>query len=259
MSIAADRYYAAEVVPPALRELARGLVAHFRIAPGNVGLRGNPETHRRGYHRSRAFLTRSPLSGDDRYTVTDAPGNAGGDPNWVCGLDLTLPRHQLLAVCRRLDVAVRAGRLPQVAEWYGNTDGDNRVDGWDNIRGAIATSDDSHLWHLHLGLIRARAGDDHAELLAVLTGNDTPMTPAEFVALLRTEAVKVELQNIVKEARFDLPPGGGPGRWTIGGALTELLKRPQLEATPPGSLDPTALGRLADDLWHRFVTALTPR
>jgi hypothetical protein len=65
----------------------------------------------------------------------------------------------MLLLCQRLDKAVRAGLIEEIAAWYGNTDGDNRVDGWDNIRNRVTTSDDSHLWHFHITFRRRFAGD----------------------------------------------------------------------------------------------------
>lgn len=169
--ITEDVRFKAEVIPDSLRALGDQLATFFGVSVDNVGMKGNPE-HRRGYHRSRRFLVSSPYSHDRHYSVTDAPGNAGGDPNWICALDIKLPAPDLIAMCKRLDVAVRAGKLEKLAEWFGNDDGDNRVDGWDNIRNVVASSDPSHLWHAHLGLIRARAGEDHSDLFAILTGQE---------------------------------------------------------------------------------------
>jgi hypothetical protein len=167
-----DPWYRAEVVPTNLAKLGRDLAAFFGVPQTNVGIKGDPNTHFRGGHRSRAFLLSSPYATNRSYTVNETPGNRGGDPNWIAALDLTLPRAQLIAACQRLDRAVRAGQLEKVTEWFGNDDGDNRVDGYDNIHNAVSSADSSHLWHLHMTFERAHANDDHSDVFRVLTGQE---------------------------------------------------------------------------------------
>jgi hypothetical protein len=163
-----DPYYRAEITPPALDALARALRAFW---PGaEIGTRGN-QVHLRGYHRSRAWVLHSPDCTSRTYSVTETPGNrSGGDDNAICALDVGLPARDLLPLCGRLDAAVRAGRLEKVTEWYGNLGGDDRVDGYDNIRNRLASSDPSHLVHAHLSFDRGRVDEDHSDVLAILTG-----------------------------------------------------------------------------------------
>lgn len=230
MAITSDRAWQRETVPPSLARLGERLREHFEVPAVNVGFKGD-EDHRRGYHRSRQFLFESGYASNRRYSVTEhgnRPGD-GGDPTWVCAMDVTLPHDELVAACRRLDVAVRAGRLEKVAEWYGNTGGDNRVDGYDNIVNAISSSDPSHLWHLHLSFLRSRAGEDHSDVYAVLTGTaeeEDDMDAKSFVALLRDPAVRLEMQNIVKESRFGFDLTADGKGWSIGQALATLMKAP---------------------------------
>jgi hypothetical protein len=97
----------------------------------------------------------------------------GGDARWYAAMDATPSSvTTLIDMCKRLDAAMRADTLSQVREWYGNVDGDQVVDGWDDVAHKAATSDTSHLWHLHISFYRARADDDHTALLRVLTGDD---------------------------------------------------------------------------------------
>lgn len=170
-----DAAYIAETVPPNLQKLIEDLREAFHVPAINIGAKGDLE-HRRGYHRSRRFLETSQFSGNRIYSVSE-PGNDKGDPNWICAIDISLPEPQLIAMCKRLDRAVRAGTLDKVAEWYGNIDGNRRADGYNNIENVLATSDSSHLWHAHLGLIRGRANEDHSDLLRILTGKDDDMEP----------------------------------------------------------------------------------
>lgn len=161
-----------EFTPPTLQLLISQLRAFFKVADVNIGAKGD-ENHLRGYHRSRNWILNSQYCTNRTYSVTETPGNrSGGNGDWLCAIDITIPRDQLIAMCQRLDEAVRAGKLEKVTEWYGNDDGDNRVDGYNNIKNVVATSDDSHLWHCHLSFDRELVGGLHTDLYQVLTGDD---------------------------------------------------------------------------------------
>lgn len=172
----AEIWYRAEFIPPNLRILVEDLQAFYGLGWSHIGCKGD-ENHLRGYHRSRAWILGSRYCTNRTYSVSRTPGDrSGGDPNWLCAIDATLPREKLLAACKRLDAAVRAGKLEKVVEWYGNTNGDSRVDGYDNIANAVASSDSSHLWHLHMSFDRGRADEDHTDLYEILTGVDMEQT-----------------------------------------------------------------------------------
>lgn len=159
-----------EIAAPALARLADGLRREW---PGaQIGIRGD-NRHLAGYHRSRRWIRESRFCTNDTYSVSRTAGDrSGGDPNWSCAVDLGLTQSELHAVCRRLDEAVRAGRLEKITEWYGTFGDDLRVDGWDNIANRLASADSSHLTHLHMSFDRGRANEDHTDLLAILTGED---------------------------------------------------------------------------------------
>lgn len=161
----------AELAAPALVDLAAALQDHWPAA--EVGIRGD-NGHLNGYHRSRRWIKESQFCTNRTYSVSRTSGDvSGGNSNWACAIDFGgIPQAELHAVCKRLDAAVRAGRLEKVTEWYGNFGGDDRVDGWDNISDRIASSDSSHLSHLHMSFDRGRANEDHSDLLAILTGED---------------------------------------------------------------------------------------
>ena len=57
-------------------------------------------------------------------------------------------------------------------EFYGQADADSHVEGYNEYREELATSDSSHLWHIHLSFLRSRCGDFWAmwALLTVLMG-----------------------------------------------------------------------------------------
>ena len=177
-----------EFAAPALQALGDLLRLHW---PGDeIGIRGNNE-HLRGYHRSRRWIKESRFCTNHSYSVSRTAGDkTGGDSNWACALDFGgIPQSELFAVCKRLDEAVRAGRLEKITEWYGNFGGDDRVDGWDNISDRLASADNSHLTHLHMSFDRGRANEDHSDVLAVLIGDDMswdeslPLPAAEFPEL----------------------------------------------------------------------------
>lgn len=184
MNISGDFYYQREIVPANLAKLRDDLIAVFKLTPDSVGIRGNPATHFRGYHRSRNFVLNSPSCTDRGYSVTAAV-NTGGNPDWVSAIDITLPTPLLLTVCQRLNEAVLAGKIEKVVEWFGNLNGDTRVDGYDNIANTAATSDSSHLWHLHISLARSLADDDHSDVFRILTGAPPPSLPVSPTQALR--------------------------------------------------------------------------
>lgn len=157
-----------EVAAPALAVLASRLRSHF---PGaGVWIRGD-NGHLRGYHRSRRWIKTSIYSTDRTYSVSRTAGDrSGGNDNWSCGLDIQVAQSILIPMCQRLDAACRAGRLEKITEWFGNTGGDQRVDGWDNISNRVASADSSHLTHLHISFDRGRANEDHTDVYLILIG-----------------------------------------------------------------------------------------
>jgi hypothetical protein len=189
--------WAAEFIPPNLRILVTRLQAFYDLGWTHIGCKGD-NRHLRGYHRSRNWILASDYCTNRTYSVSRTVGDrSGGNGDWLCALDATIPRAPLLAACQRLDAAVRAGKLEKLTEWYGNTDGDDRVDGYDNISNQVATSDDSHLWHLHLSFDRGRADEDHTDLYEILTGDDDDMlTKDEWATVAKYD----ELRNGYSDA-----------------------------------------------------------
>lgn len=209
MALSPDEiWYKQEVSPPPLIELGRKLVDFFGIPPSNVGIKGNL-THLRGYHRSFNWILNSRYCTNRSYSVSETVGNRHPfNPDWCCALDLTLPQDQLIEVCQRLDRAVRAGLLEKITEWYGNDDGDNRVDGYDNIRNVVATSDSSHLFHLHMSWDRGHVNENHDDVFQILTGTGEDMTPEQAWVLhvinWRTDGIVNGRDPITVPARPDL-------------------------------------------------------
>jgi hypothetical protein len=164
----------AQFTPPALLSLAVSLRARYKQTGNTIGSPGD-NRHLNGSHRSRRWIRESRFCNNRTYTVSSADDRAG-DENWYSGIDIWPgSQTELLAMCKRLDAAVRAGELEEIAAWYGNIDGDQRVDGYDNILNRLASSDSSHLTHLHITFKRRYANDTAvmARVLVVLTGDKT--------------------------------------------------------------------------------------
>jgi hypothetical protein len=174
-------WWGAETVPDSLHALAVSLRSHFNVGADAIGSKGD-NNHLRGYHRSYAWILNSNWCTNRSYSVSRTPGDRHpGNVNWVTGLDVGgMPASELYPMCRRIDAAIRAGRLEKITEWYGTFDGVT-VRGYDNISNVSATSDSSHLFHLHLSFDRGRANEDHTDVLNVLIGVDD-VTPEEIKA-----------------------------------------------------------------------------
>lgn len=181
-----DPWRRAETVPPALREFGQRLVSHHKLPATHFGAAGDRH-HANGGHRSLAFVRNSPHCTNRGY-ANDA--GSGVQLNWIRACDWTPgSAADMLILSRRLDRAVRAGLIEEVVEWYGNVDGDTRVDGFNNISNTVASSDASHLWHLHIrfATIHANNAEVMDRLFRILIGVDVALSNDEL-ALLRAAA-----------------------------------------------------------------------
>lgn len=220
-----EPYFLAEIIPDPLAEFMYALAAHFGAPRTAVGMKGN-STHYAGAHRSWNFCRYSRYCPDSRrlYTTSRTPGDLNPpNKNAIAGGDLTLPEEKLILLCRRLDAAVRSGLFEGVTEWYGNRDGDDLVDGFDNIADAVASSDSTHLWHLHMTFDRAIvwSREFFARLLRVLTGEDEPVTPAEI------EQIATRTRDLLLATNVPLIPAmtGGQDKGPLGAVLGVTLSR----------------------------------
>jgi hypothetical protein len=107
-----------------------------------------------GYHNTR---NDNPTT---NYSVRDAVDKRGpGDK--AAAIDLTFRSAQSGNYSRIALYSIRlysARRDPKLRlylrEFYGNTDDDTQVEGWDFRYGRAVTSDKSHLWHIHISFTR---------------------------------------------------------------------------------------------------------
>ena len=114
---------------------------------------------KKGYHNTRAAnLKQWP----GNYSIRDAEDRAG-PPDKAAALDWTFPEAQRgnygridLYTSRLLASAKDKNdpRLNGMREFYGQADADRQVEGWDTRYDRSASSDPSHLWHIHFSFDR---------------------------------------------------------------------------------------------------------
>jgi hypothetical protein len=114
------------------------------------------------------------VAGND-YSVQLAEDKQG-DGEAACALDLSWSAASWqYTVSQRLLAAKHDSRMHAAREFYGSTDGAT-VCGWDYYGGYAVTSDSSHLWHIHLSILRKYANDASAldGIAQVITGGGSP-------------------------------------------------------------------------------------
>lgn len=188
--LAAEPWWDREVVTPEMDWLGDELCRRTgrpRVAAGTKGDR----YHLRGAHRSQEWIRRSAFCTNRTYTVQ--AGLTAEQERHLAGFDFTPgSAEEMVAQCRRILAAMKAGRLDEVREFYGNVDGDQVVDGWDNVRDRAASSDSSHLWHWHLTIDRRHCRNQQLmqRILATALGDtvedDMPLTDADAQLVART-------------------------------------------------------------------------
>lgn len=246
----AEAWWIREFTPPALSALRIKLLDYFNLPGANVGIKGNT-VHLRGYHRSHAWIKNSRYCTNRTYSVSETPGNRNpGNDDWLSAIDITVDRPRLIEICRRLDVAVRAGRLEKVTEWYGNDDGDNRVDGFNNIANVVATSDSSHLWHLHISFDRGRVNEDHTDLYDILIGEDVPTVVEIWSANAGSSANPVRVIDRLNQA-WVAASAAQAGVTALQAVVQQLA---DLIAAGGGSVDTAAILAGVDERLAAFKT-----
>lgn len=162
------------------------------LAPGSE--LGGIYANKSGYHNTIA-ANRARYPGN--YSIRDAV-DLDGDLNKAAALDWTFPEAQhgnysrISMFCQRLmasSVDRNDPRLDGLREWYGQTNNDPVVEGWDCRYLRPVTSDTSHLWHIHFSFTRtlvtsARVMDGllsvlRGETVAQWAGTGAPGVPTE--------------------------------------------------------------------------------
>lgn len=169
-----EPYWGQEKTAPAHEAFNERIRKALGLSRVNCGSKGDNH-HLRGRHRSGDWSLHSRYCTNRAYGTSDVRDKTG-DPDWLTATDIVKGGAWLQAAARRVDTAVRAGRLPCLAEWFATFDGVH-VAGW--FQGGPATSDSSHLWHFHLGLWRSHANNaGQLQLLGdIVLGVTSPTTP----------------------------------------------------------------------------------
>jgi hypothetical protein len=158
-----------EYAPKAIQHLFDTVRAS--IPSANMGGIIGDSAHDYGYHRGRDYV-----SGSD-YSVQTSPDKKG-DGQAACALDISWDRAEdHYAVSQRLLNAKNDARMNAARSFFGSTNGRD-VCGWDYYYGGACTSDDSHLWHVHLSILRQYANDDAAlqKIAQVIIGSGSSTT-----------------------------------------------------------------------------------
>lgn len=141
---------------------------------------GGVYANKSGYHNTR---TNNNRQWPGNYSVVDdvdkrGPADKAAAYDWTfrnaqSGNYSTIMKYtkRLLASAKDMDDP----RLNGWREFYGQADSDRAVEGWDTRYGRAATSDSSHLWHIHFSETRGLVEnyDNKRALLSVLRGETT--------------------------------------------------------------------------------------
>lgn len=157
----------AEYAPAALKWLADEIIKAIPSAEFS-GIVGDAD-HVYGYHRCRNKLPSSD------YSVQTKPDREG-DGDAASALDMKFNAEWMKKITRRLlDSAKDQNdpRLNYMREFFGTLDG-QKVTGWDTYYGKPVSSDDSHLWHIHMSILRkyCTSKEKMANILSVIKGED---------------------------------------------------------------------------------------
>jgi hypothetical protein len=199
------------------------LRAFYGLGPASIGSAGD-NNHLYGRHRSYSWDKTSRYCTNRAYGTTNAL-DQGGDHDWYRAADVGITGQTLFDASRRMDALARSGACPGLAEWFGTFDGSTVV-GW--FEGAPSTSDDSHLFHLHVGIWNSFANDAAVmtQLYNTIVGNVGP-TPeidmpaimiqdAHSIVVLWTGGTQMIYQNLVNSEMADhWNKAGVPGPFAV--------------------------------------------
>lgn len=174
------------------------------------------------------------------YSIHDAV-NARG-PWWrtkASALDWTFPDAQngnyatINRYTQRLMTSAHDPHDPRldliVYEFFGQSDTDSQVEGYDEYHEEAATSDSSHLWHIHMSFLRSKCGDFWGmwALLTVLMGwtatqwrASLPPTNQGETLMALTDPEQTELLTLTRRINTIIETGQRPeGNQTAGGGI----------------------------------------
>ncbi len=146
--LASEPVWGAQFISPTMNAgLLAPLRAFYGLGLNAVGAAGD-NNHLYGRHRSYNWDKTSIYCTNRSYGTTSAK-DQGGNRNWYRAVDVGIQGQALFDASHRMDKLARSGACPGLAEWFGTFDGSTVV-GW--FEGQESSSDDSHLFHLHVGI-----------------------------------------------------------------------------------------------------------
>lgn len=192
--------------------------------------------HTYGYHRCRKVLPSTDYSvqlADDRE----------GDGWAASAIDMKPNAAGMITITRRLIQAVENGdpRIAQcVREFFGTVNGTS-VTGRDVRTGRVVTADDSHLWHIHISIIRKYATDSKVlpGVADVIAGRPLkyPPTSERFTDTMTknelTKIVRDEIRDALQAVEF----GGPQGYWNEQHAAHLVVKEDNGDRQRIGALE----------------------
>src|SRR5687768_3884026 len=185
--------------PSVMTQLGRQL--QLAADPASATLSGivGDSSHTYGYHRAAAEVSTSD------YSRQLEPDRIDIDPWAAAGIDISMNPWDMKIVTRRMlnsYADLLDPRLDEVREFIGTLDGVNviRIDVWFRVQG---TSDASHLWHLHVSILRRFVNNAYVmdKIYSVITGETLASWKARtnggFMALEGVQAAELyNAQNI---------------------------------------------------------------
>lgn len=189
--------------PQAIKDFYTKITVSSKVLSGIVG----DASHSYGYH-----LARNELPSND-YSVVLAADKLGAS-DCASAIDVSLSRTDMILVSKRLLAAGKGNdsRLHAMREFFGADSTDTHVIGWDRhdpnnaFDDTPTTSDDSHLWHIHISFYRQYADNLAAitPIADVFNGKavDAPMSASE-VATIKAALAASEKRVLAAVAEND--------------------------------------------------------
>lgn len=177
-----ERWWGREVVTAELDWLGDELCSRMRRPRAAAGSKGD-NAHLNGAHRSQEWILNSRFSTSRSYTVQG--GLNATQLRHISGFDMVpgewgsaQNRTLMIAQTGRLLAAMRGGKLDEVRELFGTTNG-STVTGWDNVTNSFTSSDSSHLEHWHLSLDRRHCANRRLmeRIVAIALGEEDEDMP----------------------------------------------------------------------------------
>lgn len=240
------------------------------------GLLGGILARKPGYHNSRDRLPSSD------YSVAQFAIDREGPADEASAIDWTFPDAQraeygnIAKFSKRLLAAGKAKdpRTIYMREFFGNTDTDREVEGWDFAKDRASSSDSSHLWHIHISIHRKYINSVFAmrAILSILSGeslaawNEKNARKVDYVAVSANlpvlkrgddEASVPGDTNYIKRAQAILVYLGGYPADMIDGdygpkmasAVVKMMKNDATRSSKDGSVFGLPEWRRAYGLW----------